>query len=279
MNKHADSTSQAFFSTRSGRLCAAAALAAMSFASFGCVEAVGEEDFGSEQEPPLSPAALNLNGITSNAITSNAITSNAITSNAITSNAITSNAITSNALLAGALTDPAARELLKYVVSCALPAGAAVEVTVEDVDYVFPGQIGLAPEWGEPDGSCGPDCRKWVSACVLSRVNYLGVPTMISMRGKHFALEASQSEQLAYPRGEAAYWGDIFAQPQTLRACLFPGKSEIPRVCGPSIRDCFVDVVGDCDEVCDEAVADGSYQGCDDADENGENAPVTVFLQ
>src|SRR6185437_3209897 len=70
------------------------------------------------------------------------------TSNALTGNALTGNALTGNALTGNALTDPNAREVLKYIVSCALPKGESVEFTVGSKDYEYNGELGLAPEWG-----------------------------------------------------------------------------------------------------------------------------------
>src|SRR5438876_30006 len=98
--------------------------------------------------------------------TENALTANALTANALTANALTANALTANALTANGLRDPLGRELLKYVVSCALPDGAGVTVKVDGTTYQFPGSIGLAPDWGRPDGSCDGSCQRWVSACV-----------------------------------------------------------------------------------------------------------------
>ena len=37
------------------------------------------------------------------------------------------------------------------------------------------GSLGLAPQWGMEGGKCDTQCQRWVSACVLSRVDFLGV--------------------------------------------------------------------------------------------------------
>jgi hypothetical protein len=271
MNKRTD-RSQSFHFNRSTRILGVASLVAASFAMLGCMEAPESEDIGEAQQ-----ASKTDNGLSYNGLSYNALTTNALTTNALTTNALTTNALTTNALVSGALNDPLAREFLKYAVSCALREGDHVDFTIDGVAYSFPGHHGLAPEWREPGGSCGPSCRKWVSACVLSRVNYLGVPTPISIRGDHAALETTEKERDDFSRGEAAYWGDVFASPQVRKACLYPGQTEIPRVCGPTIVGCVAEVVGDCEDVCDGALNDGAYVGCDDADANGENAPVTVF--
>ena len=207
-------------------------------------------------------ASLTSNSLTSNSLTSNSLTSNSLTSNSLTSNSLTSNSLTSNSLTSNALTDPSARDLLKYVVSCALPAGAHVNVTVQGVTYTYDGQLGLAPEWGQAGGSCDHDCQGWVSACLLARIDYLGQSKQISVRGDDPALNTTQSERSAYNKREATYYGNVFASPQQRYACLSPGKTQIPRVCGPSIQGCVVDVVGSCDDVCGHARSDGSFPDC-----------------
>src|SRR6185437_10333019 len=74
-------------------------------------------------------------GTTDQAVT----TSNALTGNALTGNALTGNALTGNALTGNALTDPNAREVLKYIVSCALPKDESVEFTVDGNTYEYNG--------------------------------------------------------------------------------------------------------------------------------------------
>ena len=188
-----------------------------------------------------------------------------------------------------ALTDPNARELLKYLVSCALPASASVDITVEGIDYSYPGQLGLAPEWGEDGGSCGKACQGWVSACVLARVNYLGLTENVSVRGANRALKTTHGERSTYTSREATYYGNIFTSPQIRYACLSPDKTQIPRVCGPSIQGCVMDVVGSCEDVCGHARADGSFPDCwsqagvdeDDAAPGASeyHGSITVFLK
>lgn len=246
-----------------------AALAAIALTAIGCLGGPDDATAIAQQ------ASLSQNGLAANALTANALTANALSQNALTASALSQDAVS-----ARALADPLARELLTYVVSCALPAGKEIALTIDGVDYTFRGSLGLAASWGEPGGSCGTECRGWVSACVLSRVDYLGVHVELSVRGARRELAAPRAEQLAYPDREATYWGDIFAAPQIRRACLAPGKSQIPRVCGPSIEGCVMDVVGTCDDVCDQVRPDGAFSRCGrNRGDRGERPDVTVFLQ
>lgn len=111
--------------------------------------------------------------------------------------------------------------------------------------------------------------RPWSDA----RVDYLGVSRPISICGARPQLATTAEERADFSHREATYFGDIFRSPQIRRACLSPGQTEIPRVCGPSLDGCVMDVIGSCDEVCDGVRRDGAFTGCDDRD-----ADVTVFL-
>jgi hypothetical protein len=251
----------------------------------GCLVAAGilagcggtaDDDLGRVQS-----AALSANALTANALTANALTANALTANALTANALTANALTANALTANGLKDPLAREFLKYAVSCALPDGASVNVTVDGQMYSFPGQLGLAPGWGERNGSCDGECQRWVSACMLARVDAAGVERMISVRGDNKALKPAPQEIKDYPMREGAYFGNLFIQGQPRFLCLSPGSAQDLRVCGSSLKDCPMTVVGSCDDDCDNG-AFRSFSDCRTADHGRDahiyNETVTVFL-
>ena len=111
-----------------------------------------------------------------------------VTAAVVVENALTANALTANALTANGLRDPLGREFLKYVVSCALDEDDELSFRVDGVRYTFPGSLGLAPEWGTKNGFCDGSCQRWVSACVLSRVDAAWVKRDISIRGANWAL-------------------------------------------------------------------------------------------
>ena len=219
-----------------------------------------------EDDDPVASArgaVVTRNALTATALTANALTANALTANALTANALTANALTANALTSEALaSDPLARELLRYVVGCALPAGKHLDLVLDGHTYGFDGALGLAAGWGKAGGHCDQSCRNWVSACVLARLNYLGETVRISIRGSRGELATSPAERQAYPVREATYYGDIFASPQLRLGCLSPGSTEDLRVCGPSLPGCAVQFDGDCEAACDAPKADGSYPNC-----------------
>jgi hypothetical protein len=222
------------------------------------------------------------NALTANALTANALTANALTANALTANALTANALTANALTANGLRDPLAREFLRYVVSCALDDDDSVSIRVDGQKYTFPGELGLAPDWGKKNGSCDGECQRWVSACVLARVDAAGVKRMISIRGDNKALKPDAQELRTYTDREATYYGNVFIRNQPRFLCLSPDKTDDQRVCGDSMTDCPMTVVGACDDAC---ASEGAYRSFNDCSDRGRarhgtiyHEAITVFL-
>jgi hypothetical protein len=224
------------------------------------------------------------NSLTANSLTANSLTANSLTANSLTANSLTANSLTANSLTAAALTDDKAREVLTYIVGCALPAGAHFDLTIAGTTYGYNGQIGLAPHWGVVGASCDLKCMTSVSACVLARLNYLGQTVPISVRGSNPALTETPSEFTGYKKIDGAYYGNIFKVPQIRYACVPPGLTSLTRVCGPSLLGCVVNVVGACNQACDAIQSDGSYPNCRDALQpvvgtKIYGGSVTVYLQ
>jgi hypothetical protein len=189
---------------------------------------------------------------------------------------------------------------MAYIVGCALPPGTTLALTLSDGSHqTYEGSLGLAPSWGAPSGACDAACKAWISACVIARINFSGSLMPLSMRGDTAALAADAAEQAAYPQREATYYGSIFDGRLVAHACLPAGKDSIPRVCGPEHDpfnpdpeqrgDCLIDVVGRCEQSCDEELGDHSFPNCRDVSEvtpgvypsNARSFPgsATVFLQ
>lgn len=206
----------------------------------------------------------------------------ALSANALTANALTANALTANALTANGLRDPLARQFLKYVVSCALDEDQTLSVRVGDQTYDFPGSLGLEPQWGARRGSCDETCQRWVSACVLARVDAAGVERKISIRGDHPALAPEEHELRDYPVREGAYFGNVFQPDQPRYLCLSPGQRSDTRVCGDSLDDCPMTVVGSCGQACAREGAFGSFRDCSSSGRARRpevfHESITVFL-
>jgi hypothetical protein len=251
-------------------------------AVLGCLIVVGCVD----RSPLDNSSGGQVGSATEAVLTIATLNTNALLFNTLSINTLSNNALSGNDLLLGELSNPGARELFKYIVSCALPADDVITLTVNGTTYSFPGSLGFAPQWGGPNGRCDNACTQWVSACLISRLDYAGVANQISLRGDP-NLTSTPSELSAYTVREATYYGDTFAVPKQLYACLSPGQTEIQRVCGPSIQGCAVDVLGTCDVLCGQPLADGAFPNCRVPDGNdgkhrgngaGAHRSLTVYL-
>jgi hypothetical protein len=106
---------------------------------------------------------------------------------------------------------PQGAELMKYIVSCALPAGQSVAAPD---GRQWQGEMGLAPAWR--DRALNTDEQRLLSACLLARTNALGVRVGISMRAPggaptaHPALRTDASERRRFATFEAAFFGNLF---------------------------------------------------------------------
>jgi hypothetical protein len=219
---------------------------------------------------------LAANKLAANRIAINRIAINRIAINGLLDRTLPEVALTSDSLAASlapdALADEDTASLLEYTVSCALAPDQAVDVEVDGRMRTFPGSLGLAPAWGTPDGECDGTCMGWVSACLLARTNFKGESVPISLLGRHPGLEPTADESIAFPVEEATYFGDLFASPIAIHACLPAGETEAVRTCGTDTAGCPIDIVGACDEVCDAA-------GCRDAEGRIFAETITVHIR
>lgn len=225
--------------------------AALVFAS-GCVTEAPE--LGSTESHVESHNRIALNRIALNRIALNRIALNGLTS------------------LGGANTmlDTADnREVVGYLVQCALPEGSSITLSDANGTYTFDGAVGLAPAWTANAPSASE--KRWVSACLLARTNAYGVSVAISMRGPHAALVVDAAEASAYGLLEGAFWGDVFADTFDANACPGPLKladsqaSTLPlRACTVSAdgitTTCGHEYAGPCASSCTDA--SGNYTAC-----------------
>jgi hypothetical protein len=117
-----------------------------------------------------------------------------------------------------ALADPAlaaseaSRQRLKYLASCALAADTVLVGEADGRVYEWPGSLGLAPQWDRRP--LDEREERWVSACILARTNWFGVPVMLSMRSPFPndapGLQADADERRGYPLEEATFFGNLF---------------------------------------------------------------------
>jgi hypothetical protein len=165
------------------------------------------------------------NAMNPNAMNPNAMNPNAMNPNAMNPNALNPTAISATAMLA--LQDPGSagelsRQLLKYSVSCAFDPSQSFSFSWTDSAgtvhaEVYAGLLGLAADWAtSPLSTTGAE---WVSACLASRVNWYGVPVMISSRGTAPQLATTWTERVNYPKLEGAFFGNLFTATPTVYTC------------------------------------------------------------
>lgn len=172
----------------------------------GC--AVEEEPNLQEHEPQ---PAIALNKIALNGIVANRVVATSVAENSLAVGRVGSH-MTVNPVGSSMLNSIEGREYFAYIVSCAVPAGQFVDATVSGQPVSFEGNLGLAPDW-ETRAMTDSE-KRWVSACLLSRVNAYGISVQISMRGEHPSLAPIAGEEVAFPQAEGAFYGNVFSTAQ-----------------------------------------------------------------
>jgi hypothetical protein len=136
-----------------------------------------------------------------NRIAVNKLASDKLVSSRLSDGTLQLNSTTAGDLLA---TDDG-REVLAYVISCALPA--TTTLTAPD-GTLFTGAIGVAPQW--LDKQLDLNGQLWESACMFSRVNANDVAVPISIRGLSSALAPTAEEVTDWTIQEGAFYGQYF---------------------------------------------------------------------
>jgi hypothetical protein len=242
--------------------------------------------------PAVGVAAVTENGLIGNGLIGNGLIGNGLIGNGLIGNGLIGNGLTSAGLSASGLltgganaammSDPSTLMVLKYLVSCALSDNQSLSFAASGKSYTFTGDLGLAPQWGTPHGSCDGSCQRWVSACLLARVDAAGIDREISVRGANLALLPTWSELFQYTQREATYFGNLFIPGQPRFLCLSPGQTEDDRVCGDSMSGCPMMSVGSCSKACLGPGLLGEFDLCSDAGRAGAGhtylESITVFL-
>jgi hypothetical protein len=233
-------------------------------------------------ESSTSADVISVNRILLNRILLNRILLNRIALNQIALHRIALHRLSVNMASAGDLlaTDDG-RDVFSLVVSCALPSDVTLVATVNGTELEFPGEAGLAPQWLatrlERTG------QRWVSACMLARVNAHEVVIPISMRGPDPALAASADERAIWTLEEGAFFGNVFgpvSEPLQAFACrgrdkaagdageLADRECAAPDPANPGFTLCGMMFAGDCgnfapDQACEAFSARGTfYEKC-----------------
>ena len=161
------------------------------------------------------------------------------------------------ALVATPLLDTAgSREILRYVVRCALGEGTTV---TSAGGLQFQGSLGLAEGWTAQ--GLGTSGQRWVTACLLQELNGLGVHVNIMFEGSHPRLDPRPGQDISdYTVKDATMFGNVFV-PGLLKAfaCIEPdiglqcgvdlSLHTLERLCGLS-PTCGVTFLGLCGLLC-----------------------------
>ena len=151
------------------------------------------------------PDHVDLGELESEVVANNKLSANKLSANQLSANKLSANKLSANSLANTQLVaTESGREVLSYIVSCALPYGQRIVIGA----YSFDGSIGLAPAWANRLPTVAE--RRWVTACLLARTNAFGITVELSLRGPHSALATSLGESVGYTLVEGAFYGDLF---------------------------------------------------------------------
>ena len=105
---------------------------------------------------------------------------------------------------------------------------------------------------------------------------------MISIRGDNRRSSPWRTRRRDYPVREATYFGNLFVDGKPRYLCLSPGQTSDQRVCGSSMSNCPMTVVGSCDDACHDEGPHGDFRKCSNVGKAGHGETfaesITVFL-
>lgn len=108
------------------------------------------------------------------------------------------------------------REVLRSAVECALTQDQSVQDPV--TGELYTGWWGLAPSW--QSGTLDVDGRRYVTGCMVQRLNYYGTHVPILLEGNHPAIERNATFSSQYPIMESTAFGDLFSSTTPLLGIL-----------------------------------------------------------
>jgi hypothetical protein len=179
---------------------------------------------------------------------------------------------------AALLATPEGQDVFGLMVTCAMPAQVSIVATIGGSDVEFAGDAGLAPQW--LFGGLDESSQRWVSACMLARVNGNDLMIPISMRGPSAALASSGDERATWTLEEGAFFGNVFTPvgaPIQWFACRGRDKAAAgnvgnladrtcaaPDPANPGFTLCGFTFAGDCgsfaaDQACESFSSTGTY--------------------
>ena len=186
--------------------------AVLSIALSGCIVAEDDLDISMMSQAETSTNRLSLNRLSLNRLSLNRLSLNRLSLASLGSGPARLDQSRSN----GMEHTEDGREVLEYLVKCALEDDDILVVESAGVTYIFSGLLGLAPEWMYRAPKKSQVIA--VSGCLLAHGNHFGVSVPISVRmGER--VPASEDERNRFVRYEAAFFGNVFSRYQPMYAC------------------------------------------------------------
>ena len=247
----------------------------------------------------LAKAAETSNRLAANRLAANRLAANRLAANKLAASRLSEHRLEANSHAAELVSTADGREVYSYIINCALPDGKEIDATIPGAldtappntlytcskeSCSFPGSIGLADYW--IDHRLDVKGQRWITACLLARVNYYGVKVIISLRGVAPQLLVGKHEDERFSLEEGAFYGNIFDDPNKplnwnacrgrdaaagetgdlkLRVCTEPDPND------PTHTKCGFNYAGDCDsytgstaepKTCNFFDSNGWYNGC-----------------
>lgn len=140
---------------------------------------------------------------------------------------------------------PMGREVLRYLIRCALDEGTQAIALHGDEQLTFRGSVGLAPAWEHRPLTITEE--RWVSACLYALTNKFGKTIQVSLRGQHPKLDTetlSEDERQAFTLHEGGFFGNFFAAHPSAYACIGDGLIENPGATVLRDRVCAIPAQG-----------------------------------
>ncbi|QRN94216.1 hypothetical protein JRI60_34450 [Archangium violaceum] len=197
--------------------------------------------------PPGEPGGTVIQALEDeNGLTGNGLAFNGLAFNGLAFNGLAFNGLSSSSFSAWFQQNPAEADLvMKYLVRCAVPNGQNRTYSNGTSTYVWPGLLGLAPDWANDQPATLAE-QQVVSACLGALVNKYGRTVTLSVLGtdaRSQRIPYTPSELSSYPLREACFFGNLFngeglfvgndqgmllATQSSLRACALSGTNECP---------------------------------------------------
>ncbi|WP_146209785.1 hypothetical protein [Vitiosangium sp. GDMCC 1.1324] len=153
--------------------------------------------------------------VAANGLSFNGLSFNGLSFNGLSFNGLSSNGLSSPAFDSWFQSNPSlADQVMKYVVTCAVPQGQSRTYTAPatGVSYTWQGSLGLAPGWANGAPATLAE-QQVISGCLVAHANKYGIHLPISVMGRTAvgtALPIAQDETSQFPMREGCFFGNLF---------------------------------------------------------------------